>query len=419
MAGFSSVMPFLPLYIKELGITSVSENGVWNGLLFSVTFLAVAVMSPVWGSLCDKYGRKPMLLRALFGMAAMLSLMGLASNVWHLLVLRAAQGLLGGFIPVANTIMATSAPRKRIGFAMGTLQTAMASGSIIGPLIGGALADAVGIRPVFYLTAALVAAAGITAFFLVHEEFVPAPKSPGEGFLDGMRETFALGQLRVIFILLFVAQFSSMIIEPIVTLYISTLPSVSPENLATQAGLIFAAAGFASLIAAPIWGRLGDRTGHYKRIVGLALLGASLVYFPQGLVRSPQELLILRFLLGIFNAATAPAVFAIIAAVVPPNRQGGAFGLTATPIMLGNVIGPLAGGALQAVFGFRSIFFVTGTLLFLVAVAVFKVVQDPRGLRPALPETENGGPNGAARIQAAESVTAYEAIIEEPTGGTA
>ena len=156
MAGFSSVMPFLPIYVRELGVSSVEENGIWSGLLFSAAFVSTALMSPVWGAVGDRHGRKPMLVRALVAMSVCLAAMGFASSVWQLLALRIVQGFLGGSAPMANALMATSAPRRRLGFAMGTLQTAATSGAIIGPLIGGTLADLVGVRPVFFLTAGLL-----------------------------------------------------------------------------------------------------------------------------------------------------------------------------------------------------------------------------------------------------------------------
>jgi len=383
MAGFSSVMPFLPIYVRELGISSVQENGIWSGLLFSAAFVSTALMSPVWGTLGDRHGRKPMLVRALVAMSFCLAAMAFASSVWQLLALRILQGFLGGSMPMANVLMATSAPRQRLGFAMGLLQTAVASGTIIGPLIGGALADLVGIRSVFFVTGGLLFGAGLVAVFLVREEFTPAPRVAGEGFFGGVRETMRLGQLRFVFLLLFIAQLSAMIIEPIVTLYISTLPSVSPESLASQSGLIFAVAGFTGLVAAPLWGRLGDRTGRYKTIVSVALVGASLSYFPQALVDSPGQLLVFRGIMGACNAAIGPAVFAFIASVVPPHRQGGAFGLTSTPIMMGNVVGPVAGGLLQAAFGIRSVFFVTGTLLLAVAICSNWLVREPERIMKA------------------------------------
>jgi len=384
MAGFSSVMPFLPLYVRELGIQSIEESGLWSGILFSTVFLTTALMAPVWGTLADRHGRKPMLLRALFAMSICVWLMAAANSVWQLLALRAIQGLLGGSVPMANALMATSAPRQRIGFAMGMLQTAASTGSIIGPLLGGALADVFGVRPVFMLTGALLAVAGLVALILVQENFKSAPPVAGEGFFGSMKETFGAGQLRVIFLLLFVAQFSAMIIEPIVTLYISTLPGVSPENVASQAGLIFAVAGLTGLVAAPIWGRLGDRTGRYKRIVSVALVGASLSYFPQGLVSSPQQLLVLRALLGVCNAATGPAVFALVANAVPARRQGGAFGLTSMPIMMGNLIGPIAGGVLQLALGMRSVFFLTGILLLFVGLTANWLVREPPSSQPVV-----------------------------------
>jgi MFS transporter, DHA1 family, multidrug resistance protein len=377
MAGFSSVMPFLPIYVKELGVSSVEEIGIWSGLLFSAAFITTALMSPVWGTVGDRHGRKPMLVRALVAMAFCLAAMAFASSVWQLLVLRIVQGFLGGSTPMANALMATSAPRQRLGFAMGLLQTAAASGTIIGPLIGGSLADLVGVRPVFFVTAGLLLGAGLLAVSTVREDFTPTPRLAGEGFFGGVREIMGFSQLRFVFLLLFVAQFSAMIIEPIVTLYISTLPSVSAENLGSQSGLIFAVAGFTGLVAAPLWGRLGDRTARYKAIISVALLGASLSYFPQALVDSPGQFLVFRGLLGAFNAALGPAVFAVIASVVPANRQGSAFGLTATPIMMGNVVGPVAGGLLQAAFGIHSIFFLTGGLLFAVALCSNWLVREP------------------------------------------
>lgn len=391
VAGFSSLMPFLPIYVRELGIESVADNGIWSGILFSAVFITTAAMSPVWGTLADRHGRKPMLLRALVAMAVCVALMGRAGDVWQLLILRLVQGVLGGSVPMANALMATSAPRERLGFAMGTLQTAMASGSIIGPLLGGSLADHFGIRTVFLLTAGLLIVAAVTAQVLVKENFAPEPRRPGEGFFDSVRETFGYGQLRVIFFLLFVAQFSAMIIEPIVTLYISTLQSSFSLGLATEAGLIFAAAGFTGLVAAPLWGRLGDRTGRYKVIVTLAVFGAALAYFPQGVVGDTQQLLALRSVLGIFNAATGPAVFALVACIVPSNRQGGAFGLTSTPIMLGNLAGPVAGGLLQAALGIRSVFFITGAMLLVVAFAAGLLVKDPVAVRARSAEIPSAG----------------------------
>jgi len=136
-AAFSLVMPFLPLYVEQLGVTGHSALNMWSGLVFSITFLFSAIASPFWGGLADRKGRKIMLLRSALGMSIIMVLMGLAQNVWQLLILRALLGLLGGFVPNANALIATQIPRHKSGWALGTLSTGAVSGALLGPLAGG------------------------------------------------------------------------------------------------------------------------------------------------------------------------------------------------------------------------------------------------------------------------------------------
>lgn len=147
--GVQLVMPFLPLYVEQLGVTGHSALNMWSGLVFSITFLFSAIASPFWGGLADRKGRKIMLLRSALGMAIIMALMGVAQNVWQFTVLRALLGLLGGFIPNANALIATQIPRHKSGWALGTLSTGGVSGALLGPLAGGLLADNYGLRPVF------------------------------------------------------------------------------------------------------------------------------------------------------------------------------------------------------------------------------------------------------------------------------
>ncbi len=155
-AAFSLVMPFLPLYVEQLGVTGHSALNMWSGLVFSITFLFSAIASPFWGGLADRKGRKIMLLRSALGMAIIMALMGMAQNVWQFLILRALLGLLGGFIPNANALIATQIPRHKSGWALGTLSTGGVSGALLGPLAGGLLADSYGLRPVFFITASVL-----------------------------------------------------------------------------------------------------------------------------------------------------------------------------------------------------------------------------------------------------------------------
>lgn len=175
-AAFSLVMPFLPLYVEQLGVTGHSALNMWSGLVFSITFLFSAVASPFWGGLADRKGRKIMLLRSALGMAIVMMLMGLAQNIWQFLVLRALLGLLGGFIPNANALIATQIPRQKSGWALGTLSTGAVSGALLGPLAGGFLADHWGLRTVFFLTASVLLVCFILTLFFIREQFVPVAK---------------------------------------------------------------------------------------------------------------------------------------------------------------------------------------------------------------------------------------------------
>ncbi len=175
-AAFSLVMPFLPLYVEQLGVTGHSALNMWSGLVFSITFLFSAMASPFWGGLADRKGRKIMLLRSALGMAIIMALMGVAQNVWQFLILRALLGLLGGFIPNANALIATQIPRHKSGWALGTLSTGGVSGALLGPLAGGLLADNYGLRPVFFITASVLFLCFIVTLLCIRENFTPVAK---------------------------------------------------------------------------------------------------------------------------------------------------------------------------------------------------------------------------------------------------
>jgi len=145
MVGMSMFLPFLPLYVRQLGVTEAREVAMVSGLLFAAPFFAASVATPVWGFLGDRHGRKLMVVRASFGLAATTLLMGFATTIPQLFFLRIAQGAVSGFIAAALALMASSAPRERMGYALGTLQTAIPTGTIVGPLIGGSLADRSGL----------------------------------------------------------------------------------------------------------------------------------------------------------------------------------------------------------------------------------------------------------------------------------
>jgi MFS transporter, DHA1 family, multidrug resistance protein len=170
MVGMSAVVPFLPLFVRDLGVTELNETALWSGLVFAGPFFISFFLTPVWGSMGDKYGRKIMTLRAVFGLAIAQLLIGFSQNVNHLFLLRLLQGALSGFLPAAMALIASNTPEEKTGYALGLLQSSTAAGTILGPLIGGVLSDLFGFRFVFFCVAGLLFITGILVLIFVKEE---------------------------------------------------------------------------------------------------------------------------------------------------------------------------------------------------------------------------------------------------------
>lgn len=249
-AAFSLVMPFLPLYVEQLGVTGHSALNMWSGLVFSITFLFSAIASPFWGGLADRKGRKIILLRSALGMAIVMLLMGMAQNIWQFLILRALLGLLGGFIPNANALIATQVPRHKSGWALGTLSTGGVSGALLGPLAGGLLADHYGLRPVFFITASVLFICFLLTFFFIRENFLPVSKKE----MLHVREVVAsLKNPRLVlslFVTTLIIQVATGSIAPILTLYVRELAG-NVSNIAFISGMIASVPGVAALLSRP------------------------------------------------------------------------------------------------------------------------------------------------------------------------
>ena len=360
-AAFSLVMPFLPLYVEQLGVTGHSALNIWSGVVFSITFLFSAIASPFWGGLADRKGRKIMLLRSALGMACVMALSGLAQTIWQLLVLRALLGLLGGFIPNANALIATQMPRNRSGWAMGTLSTGGVAGALLGPLAGGLLADAYGLRMVFFITAIVLFLCFVLTLVCIKENFVPVAKKE----MLHAREVFAsLKNPRLVlslFITTMVIQVATGSIAPILTLYVRELAG-NVGNIAFISGMIASVPGVAALMSAPRLGRLGDRIGAEKILV-VALVISVLLLIPMALVQTPWQLGLLRFLLGAADGALLPAVQTLLVYNSTNQIAGRIFSYNQSFRDIGNVTGPLLGAAVSASYGFRTVFFVTACVV--------------------------------------------------------
>jgi len=372
MVGLSLVVPFMPLYIGTLGVHRLDDVERWSGILFAAPFLAQTVVAPLWGVLGDRHGRKIMVLRALTGIGLVNILTAMVGAVWQLLVLRMLQGGVSGFVAATNALVSSSIPRERLGTAMGVLQSSLTAGAIIGPLIGGALADEVGYRWVFVVNGALCWVGSAVVLAATKETRAARAAEHGPGVRDNLAYFLRSPVLRTVGLLLCTSNLAVMAIEPIFPVFVATLGIPAPR-VATVAGVLFSVTGFASMLGAAMWGRVSDRVGE-GRVLPLVLWGACVAYMAQAAARGPVVLFLLRAVLGLAVGGLMPPLYAIVARLAPAERLGGIMGLTSSAIMIGNLVGPIAGGLFAAAAGIRPVFVAAGVILALSALATRKLV---------------------------------------------
>ncbi|TFZ51064.1 MFS transporter [Serratia proteamaculans] len=359
--AMSQILPFLPLYVEQLGVSGHQSLSIWSGLVFSGTFLVSALVSPLWGSLADRKGRKLMLLRASLGMAVVIALQGMVTNVYQLFALRALMGLTSGYIPNAMALVASQVPREKSGWALGTLSTGPVTGVIVGPLLGGLMADHLGLRVVFFVTAVLMFVSFLITLFLIKERHIEVKKADRLSGKAVFRSLPYPALIVTLFVSTLMIQLANSSISPILTLFIKDL-SGNSGNIAFISGMIAAVPGVAALMSAPRLGRLGDRIGTARIL--LAALGLTTVLFAiMAWVETPLQLGILRFLLGFADGALMPAVQTLLLKYSSDQVTGRIFGYNQSFMYLGNVVGPLIGSGVSAVLGFRWVFVVTAVLV--------------------------------------------------------
>lgn len=387
MLGMSMFLPFLPLHLRTLGVTGKGELETMSGLIYAAPFFSATLATPIWGYFGDRHGQKLMVMRASLGLGLIVAAMGFATSASQLLILRVIQGAISGFIAAAIALVATTAPRERLGYALGFLQTAIPSGTIIGPLVGGTLSDLIGPRSIFFVTAGLNLCAGAVVWVMVREAERKRPEGGIEQIVENYRFVFGTPQLRLLFFVLLLSQFALMSLVPIMALFIEEL-GAHGRLIATTTGAVLAVTGVANIVASPRWGRRSDRCG-YKPTLKRALWGAGLFALPQGLAFAPWHLFLMRIPYGLMIGGIVPSVHAMIGLRAPENRRAGTMGVTSTALMLGNMLGPLVGGAMAGVFGLRTVFFVSSAVFFLILFALWPRIEEPaRGVpveRPAEP----------------------------------
>ncbi|MDN4595280.1 MFS transporter [Polycladomyces subterraneus] len=363
LSAMSMVVPFLPLYLQELGMRDPAERQLWAGLVFGANFLTSFLMAPVWGTLADRYGRKIMVLRSGFGMSVVIMLMGLATSPLQLLLLRMLNGTISGFIPASISLTATNTPKEHAGYALGLLQSGAVAGSIMGPFIGGVLAEVIGYRDIFFLTGALLGLATLVVLLAVKEEKRPQPSSETAGFWAEGSAILHQRPLVILFTVGFLLQFAVLGPMPQMPGYVSELGAPG-GYVAFFAGLVTAVTGLANMLASPVLGRLGDRYGSEK-VLFFAMLGAAVLFIPHAWVHYVWQLLLLRFLLGLCVGGLLPSLNTLVRQYAPKGKESTAYGYSTSAVSLGNMLGPITCGYLYRWIGFHGIFYVTAALLFL------------------------------------------------------
>ena len=359
VSAMGLALPFLPLFLSQLGVHETSAVAAWSGIAYSASFLSAGLTAPLWGRLGDRWGRKPMMLRASLGLAVAMTLTGLAQNEWQLLAARLLTGLLGGYSSGAVILVAAQAPKEKSGWALGLLSSGATAGLLAGPLLGGVLPPLLGIRNTFFAAGAAVFVSFLaTVFGLRRDRPVPkTAKTSASGFRSPVVPLMLVSGLLI--------TGASLTVEPVLALYVGKLVA-DPNAVTTVAGLVFAATAAGSLISAALLGKLADRVGPSRVLVG-SLIAAGLCVLPQAFVADPWQLGVLRFLLGCALGGLGPSLTAMLRRAIPADRVGRVLGLQTSAQYAGQVAGPVTGGVLAGWGGVPAVLLGTGVILFVVA----------------------------------------------------
>lgn len=377
-ASYTMVIPFLPLYLLDIGVSQTEVN-MWSGLIFSVTFLVGGLMAPYWGRCADRTGKRRMIMRAGFSLAVVYFLGAFVRNPVDLLIVRILQGFANGFVPASMAIVASSTPKDKMGFSLGFMQTALLIGGILGPLMGGSLSHFFGMRLSFVIAAGIIFLGTIGVGLFVTEPENTDPTCEEGSIIDDLKMAFTNRKLVEMLLLLFGVQMISMMLQPLITLYVAQLQG-KMEGVVLTAGIVYSLAGIAGAMAAPTWGKFGQQKGFIKMLI-IAFIGAGVFNLGQFFVSTVYQFSILQFLFGLFIVGVYPAINTIAVNSTEQAFQGRIFGLTTTANQLGSMVGPLVGGVISSWLGIGPVYLFTGSSLILIGIIVFlKIPRETKSM---------------------------------------
>ena len=364
---YTMIIPFLPIYLLELGV-SKDDVALWSGLVFGITFLIAGIMAPIWGKIADNKGKKRMALRAGFAIAVSYFLIGLVTDQYQLLLGRAFVGFANGFYPAAMTMVSLSVDEKRVGRALGIFQMGLILGNVIGPFLGGAVESVVGMRPVFYVSGIAVFIATLAVLFFVKEPRIASKKvedTTATKQKTSLREDFkAVSEKPVLVRLLwifFFMQCAIMMLQPILALYVGDMQGTM-EGAAIISGTILSIGGLAGALTTNLWVRIGERRGYF-RTISYCMIGSGIVLLLQSLPVGIWWFGVLQVLIGSCIVGINPSLSAAVTLNTEPGFRGRMFGMTTTAQQFGSMVGPVFASIVSTYVGISYVFSITGLLL--------------------------------------------------------
>jgi MFS transporter, DHA1 family, multidrug resistance protein len=383
--GFTLVMPFLPLYFQQLGVTDIGEVALWSGLSLGVTPAMTAVLAPFWGRLSDRFGRKIMVQRSLVSFIFLMGGMAYVTSAWQVFALRAAQGLFAGYGALAITMAAESAPRERTAYAIGVVQTAQRLGPALGPIIGGIVAQVVGLRRAFLVTSCFYIAAVIFVFFTYDERLVHHEEHPRRKERVSFRSVLAFENFVLLMAVVFGLQFVERSFGPILPLYVAEF-GVDAERVPLIAGLLLSIAAAAGAIGNRMCESLLRRSSPRVVIAWSASIGAlaALLY-----VTAPHTawLFVATPLFGLALGIASTSTYTAASGVMPASARGAGFGLLSTAALTGVAVSPIIAGILGAT-SIRAVFLLDLCALITLAIVVSRLMVGAPVEKPTSPNVE-------------------------------
>lgn len=365
--GVSQLAPILPLYFHDLGVQTPESMSLWSGLATGATYIIVCLAAPFWGRVADKKGRKITLIRSSFGMALCNILIAFQTTPEGVVLIRLVQGLVSGFYSASITLIASESPIERTGWALGLLASANLAGSLIGPLLGGYIADTVGIRNDFIIVGALMGLAGVLATIFIHENYVPQP-NPEKLSIRKLKEQIPeFNSIVALCVASFIYAICIMSLQPVISVYIKGIVPSDTENLAFIAGAVFSAMGIAQLMSSSPLGKLVDKIGPRKVLV-VSLIYVGILNIPQAYVSDVYQLAIIRFLQGFGLGGMLPALNTYLSSKTPREFTGQVFSYNQSCLFFGYFLGSVGGASLMAWLGFTTLFWVSGGLFIISAL---------------------------------------------------